>query len=265
MRSTELNSNKELWEYRAEIHPKTDFYNLENVAKGETSLNEIELEILGNISEKSLIHLQCHFGLDTLSLARLGAKVHGIDFSEKAIIKAKELSEKWEVPADFTCCSVYDVSKKVASQFDIVFTSYGTISWIDDLNKWAKEIYTLLKSGGELIFVEFHPVVWMFDDAFTEVAYPYFNERTLIETSIGTYADSSDETTYQVFNWNHSMSEVVNSLIQTGMKIELLNEYDYSPYNVFQGAVEASKGKYRIGKLKEKIPMVYAIKATKNG
>jgi len=255
--------NRQAWNKRLESHLKSDFYDLAGFIKGKTSLNEIELNLLGEIKGKTILHLQCHFGQDTISLGRLGAKVTGVDLSDKAIDKAKELAEKLKVDADFICCDIYDIPNHLNRQFDIVFTSYGTISWLPDLDKWGKVIYQFLKPDGIFVFVEFHPVVWMFDDNFEKVEYNYFNSGPILETEKGTYADRNANILHKNINWNHSLGEVVNSLVKSGLEINSLNEFDFSPYNCFNRTIKTGQNKYRIEHLANRIPMIYAISASK--
>ena len=148
-------------------------------------------------------------------------------------------------------------------QFDIVFTSYGTIGWLPDLDKWAHIVSQFLKSNGRLVFVEFHPVVWMFDDDFKEIGYNYFNTGAIVETTSGTYADKDADITQEYVMWNHGIGEVLNSLLKNGLALNSFDEFNYSPYSCFKETVEFEKKKYRLPHLGDKIPMVYAIKATK--
>lgn len=258
-----LEINKNSWNKRTAHHLKSDFYDVKGFLNGNTSLNEIELMLLGNIKGKKILHLQCHFGEDTISLGRLGANVTGIDLSNKAIESAIELSKKTEIETSFICCDIYDLPNHLNEQFDIVFTSYGTIGWLPDMDKWAKIVSRYLKPKGKFILVEFHPVVWMFDDDFQEIKYSYFNSGAIIETESGTYADKNAKINQEYITWNHSMSEVINSLLKNKLKINSLNEYDYSPYNCFNKTIKVGQKKYRIKHLANKIPMVYSIVAEK--
>lgn len=165
--------------------------------------------------------------------------------------------------AQFICCDLYDLENHLDKQFDIVFTSYGTITWLPDLERWATIISNFLKSNGRLIFVEFHPVVWMFDDNFDKIGYNYFNVAPIVETESGTYADKGAAISQSYVTWNHSMSEVVGSLLNHEMEVVGFQEYDYSPYDVFNNMIEFEPKKYRIKHLDNKIPMIYAIVATK--
>ncbi|MEZ4983634.1 MAG: class I SAM-dependent methyltransferase [Saprospiraceae bacterium] len=253
--------NRQSWNNRTETHLKSEFYDLDSFLKGKTSLNSIELDLLGAVAGKKILHLQCHFGQDTISLSRLGADVTGVDFSDKAIESAKQLAKETHSNTKFICCDIYDLPNHLNEKFDVVFTSYGTIGWLPDLDQWAKIVAKYLKPKGQFIFVEFHPVVWMFDDNFDKIAYRYFNSGPILETESGTYADKNADITQSYVVWNHSISEVLNSLIKNGLEIKLLDEFDYSPYNCFNKTVEFEPIKYRIEHLEDKIPMVYSIRA----
>jgi len=253
--------NRQSWNNRTETHLKSAFYALGNFLKGKSSLNDIELNLLGDIKGKTILHLQCHFGQDSISLSRLGASVTGIDLSDKAIESAQQIAKDCNADARFICCDIYDLPNHLDEEFDIVFTSYGTIGWLPDLDKWAKVIAKFLKPNGQLVFVEFHPVVWMFDDNFDKIAYRYFNSGAIVETKNGTYADKTADVTVSDVSWNHGISEVLNSLIKNGLEIKSFDEFDYSPYNCFNKTVEFEFKKYRIAHLDNKIPMVYSITA----
>jgi SAM-dependent methyltransferase len=258
-----LEINRSAWNKKVDVHLNSDFYAVNDFIKGETSLNSIELNLLGDVRHKKLLHLQCHFGQDSISLSRIGATVTGIDLSDKAIQEAEELVKKCNTNARFVCCDVYDVNNQIKEKFDIVFSSYGTIGWLPDLNKWAQVISEALKPGGEFVFVEFHPVVWMFDDNFERIAYSYFNSGPIIETYSGSYADKNAPIQNELVMWNHSLADVIQNLIQHGLEITSFSEFDYSPYNCFNETVEVEFKKFRIKHLGNNIPMVYALKAKK--
>jgi SAM-dependent methyltransferase len=259
-----LNTNKNLWNNKVAHHIESDFYKMKDFLAGNTSLNAIELNLLGNIEGKSVLHLQCHFGQDSISLAKLGAKVTAIDFSEIAIVKAKEFAMQTNTNVDFICCNIYDLPNLLNIKFDVVFTSYGTIGWLPDISKWANIVSHYLKPNGQFVFAEFHPVIWMYDNDFTFIQYNYFKDDPIIELETGTYADRNADLIGESVTWNHSISEVLNALIKNGLSILEFNEFDYSPYNIFSKPVEFEKGKFRIENHGNKIPIVYAILAQKN-
>ena len=258
-----LKTNKQLWNNKTEVHVNSEFYDNENFINGKSSLNSIELELLGDVKGKSILHLQCHFGQDTISLSRLGAKTVGVDLSDKAIETAKDLAKQTNTTAEFICSDVYDLPNHLNQQFDIVYTCYGTIGWLPDLDKWAKVVCQFLKPGGQFVFVEFHPVVWMFDYDFKKIEYNYFNVEPIIEMEVGTYADKGANIKQESVGWNHDLAEVLNSLIKNGLTINQFNEYNYSPYNCFNNTIKVAPNKYRVEHLDDKIPMVYSLVATK--
>jgi len=258
-----LEINRKSWNAKVDPHLKSDFYFLDEFLKGRSSLNSIELELLGNLEDKSVLHLQCHFGQDSISLSRLGGKVTGVDLSDKAIAEAKRLAQKCDADTKFICTDLYNLPNVLDEKFDIVFTSYGTIGWLPDLNRWAKVISHFLKPDGKFIMAEFHPVIWMFDDDFEDVKYNYFNEKPIIETYEGTYADPSADIVQEYVMWNHSLAEVLQSLIDNHLMIHQFKEFDWSPYPCFRHVEESEKGKWRIPKFGNKVPLVFAIDAQK--
>lgn len=258
-----LQLNKSSWNKRTDVHIASDFYDNASFKAGKSSLNDIELDLLGDVNGKSILHLQCHFGQDTISFSRMGAKAMGIDLSDRAIEEAKKLNQELGTDAEFICTDLYSLPDHLDRKFDIVFTSYGTIGWLPDMSKWAKIVSRYLKPGGTFLIAEFHPVVWMFDDYFKHIKYSYFNTGVIEEEEEGTYADQSANIKTKFMTWNHPISDVVNNLIVEGLLIEVLNEYDYSPYDCFQQCEKLGERRFRIKHLESKIPMVYAIKAKK--
>lgn len=258
-----LNINRKNWNERVEPHFQSEFYGVEEFVNGKNSLNEIELNLLGELKGKSLLHLQCHFGQDSISLSRKGAKVTGIDFSEKAIEKAVELNKICNTSCHFVCSDVYSSINSIEEKFDIVFTSYGTIGWLPDLNKWAEVIANFLKPEGKFIMADFHPVVWMFDNDFNTVAYNYSKDAPIVEVTNGTYADRNAQVNSQTISWNHGIGEILTALIENNLEITVFQEEHYSPYNCFNGMTEIKPGKFIIEKLGNKVPLVFSLTATK--
>ena len=270
-------ANKDLWNQRTTVHKDSAFYDLAGFKAGANVLTAIELNEIGDVKGRSLLHLQCHFGMDTMSFSRMGAKCTGVDLSDDAIKLAKEINEELKLDAKFICCNVYDLlfenqraSKAPplegigeAEQFDIVFTSYGTIGWLPDLDRWATVIAERLKPGGFFYMAEFHPVVWMFDDDFTHIKYHYDNKEVIVMEDQPTYTGDKNGIVGKEYSWNHSISEVLNALINAGLKIEFFNEHTFSPYSNFKNSVETETGKWHIKGMEGKIPMVYSLRARK--
>lgn len=255
--------NRQSWNAKTAIHLESEFYDNDNFIKGNTSLKDIELPLLGDLNGKSVLHLQCHFGQDTISLSRLGANATGMDLSDKAIEAAEKLAIQTNSSARFLCCDLYDLPNHLDEQFDLVFTSYGTIGWLPDMDRWAAIVARYLKPGGRFVFAEFHPAVWMFDDDFTHLGYRYFNSGPIEETYTGTYANQSANIKQDYVSWNHGLAEVIQSLLSQGLVLDSLQEFDYSPYNCMRHMEEIAPEKFRIRHLGDKLPMVYALTAHK--
>jgi SAM-dependent methyltransferase len=257
--------NKDTWDKKVAIHAKSDFYNVEAFKNGKTSLNKYELEELGSVKGKSLLHLQCHFGQDTLSWSRLGAKCTGIDISKEGIKEAIKLNNQLGLDATFIESNLYDVPKKVSGKFDIVFTSYGVIGWLPDLKTWGKIIADKLKKGGVFYIIEFHPIVWMFDFLQTppKLAYPYLNKEVIYEEYKGTYTNSDADIISKEYGWNHGLGEVISALTNAGLQIEFLHEFEKSPYNSFPEMQMENDGLFILKENQRMFPLLYSIRATK--
>jgi len=258
-----FDANKEGWNKRTAVHESSAFYDLETFKKGKSSLNAVEVNEVGNVKGKSLLHLQCHFGMDTLSWARAGATVTGVDLSDEAIHLAKKINSALQLPATFVCCNVYDTALHVKEQFDIVFTSYGTIGWLPDLKPWAKMIAEKLKPGGFFYIADFHPTLWMLDDKMEKLFYSYFNDEVIVTEQQGTYTDREAPIKQTEYGWNHPFAEIFEALISEGLRIDFLHEYNYSPYNCFANTEQGEDGMWRLKGMGNKFPMMYSIKATK--
>lgn len=256
-------ANRALWNEKTKHHTGSAFYDMEGFIEGKTSLKEPELELLGDVKGKSIIHLQCHFGQDTLSLARMGAKVTGTDISDDAIAFAHSLANETKYDATFVRADTYTVPDVVKEQFDIVFASYGVVGWLPDMKRWAEVIVKMLKPGGRLVFAEFHPVVWMYDNDFKEIAYSYFNVAPIIEELEGTYADRDAKIKMKEIGWNHPIMDILQSLIDAGLTIEVFKEYDWSPYDCFNNTVEVAEGKWQIKGKEGMMPMMYTLAGSK--
>ncbi|KAA5534859.1 class I SAM-dependent methyltransferase [Taibaiella lutea] len=251
--------NKDAWNKRTDVHVSSSFYDVEGFFNGASSLQTTESALLGDIHGKSVLHLQCHFGMDTLSMARMGASVTGVDLSDKAIEKAEELNRTLGLNARFICCDLYDLEQNLDEQFDVVFTTYGTIGWLPDLEKWGAIIQRFLKPGGKFVFAEFHPVMWMFDNQLEKIEYSYFNREAIVEDSTGTYTDRNAQIEYTEISWNHSLDEVFSALLHHGISIEQFREYDFSHYNCFSNLKQIAPDKYQHSDVGGKIPMMYSI------
>ena len=223
------------------------------------------MDEVGDVKGKSLLHLQCHFGLDTLSWSRLGAKCTGFDLSNEGIKQAKLLNDKLGLAATFIESNLYDVPKNVEGEFDIVFASYGVVGWLPDLKTWGKIIASKLKTGGIFYLIEFHPIVWMFDFLQTppKLTYPYLQSEAIYEEYKGTYTNSDADILSKEYGWNHGLGEVISSLTEAGLQIEFLHEFEKSPYNSLPEMVKTDDGMFILKENQRMFPLLYSIRAIK--
>jgi|TARA_Y100001954_G_C15821193_1_gene610033 ubiquinone/menaquinone biosynthesis C-methylase UbiE len=250
--------NKQAWDKRTPIHIESKFYNNKSFKKKQNSLKSIEANALGNVKGKSILHLQCHFGQDSISLSKMGAKVTAVDFSRVAINEARKLAKELKIDLEFIEKDVLKLDIK--KRFDIVFSSYGIIGWLPDLNIWAKVISRHLKKGGLFLLTEFHPFTELIKDS----GYDYFYKpEPDIKNTKGTYTDGGSKLVTKTCWWNHSLTDIFKALESNGMKLNLFEEFDYCPYKL-EGMIEKEKGKYILNKRKNlSTPYVFNLKATK--
>ncbi|MBK5112186.1 MAG: class I SAM-dependent methyltransferase [Candidatus Heimdallarchaeota archaeon] len=267
-----FDANKELWDEFAKLHyeTETDGYSVESFLKGKTTLKTYELKEMGNVKGKTLLHLQCHFGLDTLSWEREGAKVTGIDISSEGIRLAKLLAKRANLKGNFIETNLYDLPKVLSEKFDIVYTSIGVLCWLNDLKEWGRIIASFLKSGGFFYIAEIHPFSMVFDNETKgikdlQIFYNYFHDPVPIEfTADGSYAsDTKKIEPKKEYEWAHSMSDIINALIEAGLKIEFLNEYPFSVWKQFPFMERNDDGYCRLKDQKAEIPLLFTLKATK--
>lgn len=258
-----LDANKALWNTRTGIHLDSSFYDVHGFLAGESSLPGVEVREMGEVRGKSLLHLQCHFGLDTLSLARLGASVTGVDFSEKAVESARELASRLDLAADFVCCDVLDLPAHLKGAFDIVFTSYGVLGWLPDLDRWAEVVATFLEPGGFFYIVEFHPYYYQYNESGSLTYDYFFSKQPDEEVSTTTYTDGSSHAPQKEYWWNHSLSDVINALLKQGLRLEFVNEFPFSSYKLADTMVEVGPKQYVYESLGGRIPYMFSLKARK--
>ncbi|MCH4296015.1 class I SAM-dependent methyltransferase [Shewanella sp. 3B26] len=254
-----LTVNQNAWDNRTELHLESDFYDLPGFLAGNTSLREIELAEL-DVRGKSLLHLQCHFGQDTLSWAREGAaSVTGLDLSPKAIAAATSIASELKLDdrANFVCGNVLDARALVQGEFELVYSSYGVLCWLPDLTAWANTIASCLQPGGLFFLAEFHPIKALMD------GYDYFHTGQADVEQEGSYTENSREAENTMVSWSHDLGEVVSALINAGLVIESLREYDFSPYDCFDNLVEEEPGRFRQRLEGKPLPLVFSIKASK--
>jgi SAM-dependent methyltransferase len=259
-------ANRDLWNDLTGVHVKS--YGVDKFKAGQTTLDEIQLRDLGDMHGKTLLHLQCHFGLDSLSLAREGAIVTAVDFSEKGIENARKISAETGIPARFIHSNIYELEKHLDETFEIVYTTQGVLCWLKDLNEWARIVRRYLKPGGMFYLMETHPIMSIFDDTkpeLSDIIHPYFHsdEPKIWDDNAPDYSDPSYRWSKVSYEWMWNISDIINSLIKAGLTIEFFNEYDKLFYKAIPEMVRDENGWWVIPRLRGKLPLIFTMRARK--
>jgi len=264
-----MKANRALWDEWVRINYRSDFYRVDAFKAGLNKLRPYEMEEVGDVMGKELLHLQCHFGMDTLCWGRLGARVTGADFSEQGVEQARALASEVGIDARFVCSNVYELPDHLDGTFDIVYTSRGVLGWLPDIDRWAQVAAHFVKPGGFFYITEIHPVVQVFDDAdeVTELRlrYPYFTRSEPFEFETqGSYADRSATVAQKInYSWNHGLGEIVTALAAAGLRIDFLHEFPFVEWPV-PFLQPAADGTYRLpGENDDRLPLFFSLKATK--
>lgn len=263
--------NRKRWDEVVDLHAKSSFYALRAVREGGLALHTIEREELGPVRGKSLLHLQCHFGLDTLSWVRLGARATGVDYSAQGIALARRLSRELKVPARFIRSDVYALPGRLKGRFDIVFTSYGVLPWLPDLSRWAAVVSHFLKPGGAFYMVEGHPAADLYDNEpgvrGLKIVHPYFPEgKPMRFETPGDYADFDAKVQNLVtYEWGHPLGEILTALADAGLRIEFVHEFPYCAWRMFPFMKRGKDGWWRLPKRMPAMPLMFSVRASAPG
>jgi SAM-dependent methyltransferase len=269
--SASIAANRSLWDAWTAIHAAGDFYDLDGFKAGGIRLRPYEIEMVGDVAGKSLLHLQCHFGIDTLSWARLGAIVTGADLSPAAVDLAQSLAAELGFPeARFVESNLYDLPNVLDGTFDVVYTSRGVLNWLPDIRAWARVVAHFVAPGGTFFVSDAHPVLNVFENEGVapgelRLAYPYWEHAVPLTFDVkGSYADPDADVRGQVeHSWDHGLGEIVSALIEAGLTITALVEHPFLEWKV-DFLVEDEAGKYRLppGTAGE-LPLMFSLVAVK--
>lgn len=263
-----MNINRRKWDESVPLHVASASYDVPSFLRGNSTLQPLEAKELGSVRGKSLLHLQCHFGLDTLSWARLGAKVTGVDFSLPAIRAAQRLARAVGIKARFLRSNVYDLPDVLDERFDIVYTAKGVICWLPDIDRWAQVVARFLKPGGRFYFLEDHPIAEVFPNDATvtrlEPKSPYFTSQAIREEYDGTYAVGAKMRNRVTHSWVHPLSKVLSALINGGLRIERVREYPFSYWRRFSFMNRDRQGYWRLKENDAPIPLMWSVKARRD-
>ena len=266
-------ASQALWDAWTAVHATGDFYDLAGFKAGGVRLRPYEIEMVGDVAGRSLLHLQCHFGIDTLSWARLGARVTGADLSPAAIDLARTLADELGFPeARFVRSNLYDLPSALDGVFDVVYTSRGVLGWLPDIRGWARVVAHFLAPGGRFFITEVHPVIQALEDEDVQpgelrLRYPYWEHpEPLVFDVKGSYADRDADIGEKVeHGWDHGLGEIVTALIEAGLTIESLVEHPFLDWKV-GFLVEDAEGKWRLPPdAGGELPLMFSLLATKPG
>lgn len=274
MDSVEINRLQ--WDERAPAHAASPGYHVAEFAEDPEFLSyvvQFDRPRLGDIAGLRGAHLQCHIGTDTVSLARLGARMTGLDFSPAALTEARRIAELAGAEVDFVQAELYDaVSALGAEEFDLVYTGVGALCWLPDIRRWAWTVAALLRPGGRLFIREFHPVLWSLDDERSDgqlvIRYPYFEtpEPDVTEDD-STYAETDvvfEHTTMHL--WNHGLGEIIGALLDVDMELRALEEHRSAPSPTLDDIlVRDEHEEWHLKDRRDRVPMSYTLQARKKG
>ncbi len=266
--------NKANWESRVALHVASSEYGLQSYVDDAAHLSNVVLfdrVRLGDIADKDVVHLQCHIGTDTLSLARLGARVTGLDFSPTALNAARKLAADCEQKVRYVESELYGAPAVLGfNRFDVVYTGVGALCWLPDIKRWASVVSSLLRPGGRLFIREAHPMLWALGDARSDgliaVDYPYFETAGTTFVESKTYVDHDDAVTSpETLQFNHGLGEIITALLRAGMEISALEEHDSVPYPALEALMQPiGGGEYRLIDRPERVAMSYTLQAVKH-
>ncbi len=263
-----MEANRLNWNDRVPIHLASSFYDVDGFRASKNDLMPVELAELGDMRGKSLLHLQCHFGLGTLSWANRGAIVAGVDFSGPAIEAARALAAELGIAARFIEANVYDLPAVLAEQFEIVFTSYGVLCWLPDLSEWARIVAHFLRPGGTFYIVEGHPLTFTLDDEpgvdTLQHCFSYFATAPLRSDEDGTYAAPSTHLAHRTtYEFTHTLGEIVTALCAAGLRIEFLHEFPFLMWPKLPFMRRDDQGYYRLIQGDGTLPLLFSLMATR--
>jgi SAM-dependent methyltransferase len=270
--SSYLDANRASWDERADIHVEdlTGAYGIERFLAGEDVLFPIEAAEIGDVAGLDLLHLQCHIGIDTLCLARRGARVTGLDFSPNALRHARELAGKAGLAARFVEGNIYDAPALIASAFDLVYSTWGTITWLPDIRRWGEVVSRMLKPGGRFYFADTHPGLAVLEEVGGRLE-PTFNWRTPSSLPLEfkpTQTHTGDPRpliNVQNFEWLHPLSDIFAGLIDSGLQIRRFREHEALPSPMFPMMQQGPDRLYRLPAGVPRLPLSFSIEAVKAG
>jgi len=266
--------NRANWDERAPAHAASPDYAVERFASDPAHLSEVvrfDLPLLGDVGGLRGVHLQCHIGTDTISLARLGASMTGLDFSNASLTQARRIAGLAGADVRFVQAEVYDALTVLEpASFDLVYTGIGALGWLPDIARWAAVVAGLLRPGGRLFIREGHPMLWSLEDSRPDgllvVEYPYFErEEPMVFDEGGTYVETDAVFTHnRTHEWNHGLGEIITALMTAGLDLTGFAEHDSVPWEALPGQMERiGGGEWRLADRPWRLPHTYTLQAVR--
>ncbi len=260
-----IDTNRAHWDDAVPHHVASEFYDVASFKAGRNTLLPVELAEVGDVAGKTMLHLQCHFGMDTLSWARLGAVVTGVDFSAPAIEQARALASELDLEARFIESNVYELPAKLDERFDIVFASYGVTVWLPDFAAWARVAAHYLKPGGFLYLLDGHPITGMFDfdQPLPALKLSYFDRAPKTWEEDGTYATAEKLAHNTTVEFQHTVGDIVTAFADAGLRIEYVHKFPFAAWAALKGMTKGNDGYFHFPAGVAQVPMMMSIRAAK--
>lgn len=260
--------NRANWDDRVPIHVASRFYDVEGWLAARPGPRPREIEALGDVAGLDLVHLQCHFGLDTLAFATAAARVTGVNFSPAAITEARSLAERAGLVdrARFVEADVLRASEALAPDtYDIVYVSLGALCWLPSVGQWAGEVAALLRPGGRLYLHDGHPLAWALADDELRVEHTYFEEaEPFVDDVEVTYTDGEGRVAHRrAHEWNHSIGEIVSAVLEVGLQLDELTEHDWTIWPRFPWLVETADHRWEAPAGRPRVPLTFTLLASR--
>ena len=264
-----MEANRLHWDELVPVHAASEFYDVDGFKAGASTLHDIERREIGDVSSRTMLHLLCHFGLDTLSWRRAGARVTGVDFSEEAITLAVRLSAETGLDARFIEANIYDLPGVLHETFDVVFASYGVICWLPDLDRWAEVAAQFVAPGGVLYLVDDHPSAGLLkegaDGSLAVEADDARQSQPVRSDNEGSYADRNARIKTPNFEWTHTVGDVVSALTRADLAVDWLHEHPLCAWQRLPAMERGTDGWWRLPPPHDRLPLTFSIMARRPG
>ncbi len=260
-----LAKDEQYWDGWSVLHHRPGMFTLEGFKAGQTSLLPVEREELGDVSGRSLLHLQCGYGIDSLNWARLGAHVTGVDFSQRAVAVARALNDEMKMDCRFVHANTYELEGKLDDRFDLALAAYGVLYWVPGIDPWARTVARFLKPGGTLLIVDEHPAALMYRGDLAVISRSYFyQDDPMALLALSQDGDNGSAVPAEDHGWVHPLGDLVSALARHGLAVQSLKEYPFMAYRRFRGMEKGQDGYWHLTDKAGMVPLMFSLRALKN-